>query len=144
MEFGQFEFNEKDKDEIFKNLVEKALRGEQSPFEFIRSYNMLSVARAYRSGVKKVAKIFASLEKSLLKTYQLQIADGSQNIETLAAAIQFRKCKEYYTKEFKIAKDMISEFRTYVFSGHIIQTMLGGMRPEEECVDYRKLPIKFW
>ena len=144
MKFEQFEDLNKSSDEIFMNLIEKALAGEHSPFEFIRSYDMLKVARLYRAGVKKVAKMFKSLEKELLQAYQYSIESDNQSLEIVMSIKQFGKCAQYYKEECAIVKDMIKEFKTYVMSGHILQTMLGGVRPENECVDYRKLPIKFF
>ena len=41
----------------------------------------------------------------------------------------------------EIAKDMLSEYRAYLSSGHIFdQLVLNSVRPDDECVDYRKLP----
>ena len=129
---------------FFEELVKKALEGKQSDFEFIRSYDMLKVARLYKSGTKKVIKLFKGLIKDLINQYNNQVLDGKQLIETIMAIKQFEKCRDYYKQETAIAKDMISEFKTYVFSGHILQTILGGVRPDFECVDYRKLPIKLF
>ena len=44
METEQFEFSE-DPKEIFEELVKKALKGKQSDFEFIRTYEMWKVER---------------------------------------------------------------------------------------------------
>lgn len=144
MEFDQFDFDKKTTDELFKELVLKALEGKQSNFEFIRSYGMLRIARMYKHGVSKVAKMFKNLEKELIKSYTSLIASGEDDLEIIMSIKQFNACAEYYKKERALVKDMISEFRTYVMSGHILQTLLGGVRPDHECVDYRKLPIKFW
>lgn len=143
MEFGQFQ-DAKDPKELFNELVKKALEGKQSDFEFIRSYDMLQAARAYRAGTRKVAKIFNSLRKGLLKEYARAIITNEQKLDVVMTILQFEKCRDYYLAERDIAKDMISEYRTYVMSGHILNTILGGIRPDEECVDYRKLPIKFF
>ena len=142
MEMEQIDLSDPKK--FFGELVKKALEGKQSNFEFIRSYEMLKVARLYRTGTKKVYKVFKDLHKALLEAYAKDVVTDSQKLEVLMSIKQFEICFEYYKKENAIAKDMISEYKTYVFSGHILDTMLGGYRPDSECVDYRKLPLKLF
>ena len=140
METEQFEFSE-DPKEIFGELVKKALKGKQSDFEFIRTYEMCKVARYYKIGVKKVSKTFKILYKKLMKTYAKDILAGEQKLEMLMSMKQFEICYRYYEKECEIAKDMLDEYRAYLSSGHIFdQLVFNSVRPDDECVDYRKLP----
>lgn len=143
MKLDQFQKMNKP-DEFFEVLVQRALEGKQSDFEFIRNYKMLRVAKLYKKGVRKVSRLFESIRKSLLKQYQATIKSGTQDIKVIMSITQFEKCRDYYKKERAIAKDMISEYRTYVFSGHILDTLLGKIRPDNECVDFRTLPIKWF
>lgn len=138
------DFNLKDPRQFFEALIQKALEGEASEFEFIRSYNMLKVARMYKAGVKKVVKIFDDLIKKLIYKYEKAIIVDEQTLELLMTIKQFEFCRNYYKKEVLVAKDMISEYKAYVFGGHVLNTMLGYTRPESECVDYRKLPWTFF
>jgi len=142
MEMEQIDLSDPKK--FFEELVKKALEGKQSNFEFIRSYGMLSVARLYRKGTKRVAKVFKNLCKEILDNYSKLIITDEQKIDMLLAYKQFESCRDYYLKEYAIAKDMISEYRTYVFSGHILEMLSGGYRSDYECVDYRKLPWKLF
>lgn len=144
MELDQFEFGNKSTDELFRELVTKALEGKHSKFEFIRNYQMLQVARMYRKGVKRVTKMFRNMEYELLCTYKKLIKAGKDDLAMVMAIKQFATCAQYYKEEHAIAKDMISEFRCYVNSGHILQTIFGGTRPDIECIDYRKLPLKLF
>lgn len=140
METEQFEFAE-DPKKVFEELVKKALKGKQSDFEFIKTYEMCKVARYYKISVKRVSKTFKILYKKLMKTYAKDILAGEQKLEMLMSMKQFEICYRYYEKECEIAKDMLSEYRAYVSSGHIFdQLVLNGIRPDDECVDYRKLP----
>ena len=143
MELDQFE-DLKDPKRFFEELVKKALTGKQSDFEFIRNYGMLSVARLYRRGVKRVAKVFSNLCKDIITEYSESILTDTQKVDLLLAYKQFEECRDYYLKEYAIAKDMISEYGTYVRSGHLLQMLFGGVRPDYECVDYRKLPLKWF
>ena len=140
METEQFEFSE-DPKKVFEELVKKALKGKQSDFEFIRTYEMCKVARYYKISVKRVYKTFKTLYKKLMKTYAKDILTGEQKLEMLMSMKQFEICYEYYKKEYELAKDMLSEYRAYLSSGHIFdQLVLNDVRSDEECVDYRELP----
>ena len=76
-----------------------------------------------------------------MKTYAKDILTGEQKLEMLMSMKQFEICYEYYKKECKIAKDMLSEYRAYLSSGHIFdQLVLNNIRSEDDCVDYRELP----
>ena len=140
METEKFEFSE-DPKKVFEELVKKALEGKQSDFEFIRTYEMCKVARYYKISVKRVYKTFKTLYKKLMKTYAKDILTGEQKLEMLMSMKQFEICYDYYKKEYELAKDMLSEYRAYLSSGHIFdQLVLNDIRSEDDCVDYRELP----
>ena len=144
METEQFEFSE-DPKEIFGELVKKALRGKHSDFEFIRTYEMCKAARLYKIGVKRVYKTFKTLYKKLMKTYAKDIMADEQKLEMLMSMKQFEICYRYYEKECEIAKDMLDEYYAYLTSGHIFdQLIMNGIRSDDDCVDYRKLPWKIF
>ena len=141
METDQIEVSE-DPKEIFGELVKKALGGKQSDFEFIRTYEACKTARLYKSSVKRLSKVFKNLYKKLMKTYAKDIMTDEQKLEMLMSMKQFEICYNYFKKECEIAKDMLSEYRAYLSSGHIFdQLVLNNVRPDDECVDYRKLPL---
>ena len=144
METEQFEFSE-DPKKVFEELVKKALKGKQSDFEFIRTYEMCKVARYYKISVKRVSKVFKTLYKKLMKTYAKDILTDEHKLEMLMSMKQFEICYDYYKKEYELAKDMLSEYRAYLTSGHIFdQLVLNNIRSEDDCVDYRKLPWKIF
>ena len=144
METGQFEFSE-DPKEIFSELVKKALKGKQSDFEFIRTYETCKVARYYKISVKRVSKVFKTLYKKLMKTYAKDIMTDEQKLEMLMSMKQFEICYNYYKKEYELAKDMLDEYHAYLTNGHIFdQLIMNGVRSDDDCVDYRKLPWKIF
>ena len=141
METEQIELTE-DPKKFFEAVVKKALSGKQSDFEFIRTYEACKTARLYKSSVKRLSKVFKNLYKKLMKTYAKDIMIDEQKLEMLMSMKQFEICYNYFKKECEIAKDMLSEYRAYLFSGHIFdQLVLNGVRPDDECVDYRKSPL---
>ena len=144
METEQFEFSE-DPKKVFEELVKKALEGKHSDFEFIRTYETCKVARYYKISVKKVSKVFKTLYKKLMKTYAKDIMADGQKLEMLMSMKQFEICYDYYKKEYELAKDMLSEYRAYLTSGHVFdQLVMNSVRSEDDCVDYRKLSWKIF
>ena len=144
METEQFEFSE-DPKKVFEELVKKALEGKQSDFEFIRTYEMCKTARYYKISVKRVSKVFRALYKKLTKTYTKDIMTDEQKLEMLMSMKQFEICYDYYKKEYELAKDMLSEYRAYLTSGHIFdQLVCNAIRSDDDCVDYRKLLWKIF
>ena len=144
METEQFEFSE-DPKKVFEELVKKALKGKQSDFEFIRTYEMCKAARLYKTSIKTVYKTFKTLYKKLMKTYAEDIMADEQKLEMLMSMKQFEICYDYYKKEYELAKDMLDEYYAYLTSGHIFdQLVMSGVRSDDDCVDYRKLPWKIF
>ena len=144
METEQFEFSE-DPKKVFEELVKKALKGKQSDFEFIRTYETCKTARYYKISVKKVSKVFKTLYKKLMKTYAKDILTDGQKLEMLMSIKQFEICYRYYEKECEIAKDMLDEYYVYLTNGHMFdQLVMNGVRSDDDCVDYRKLPWKIF
>ena len=141
MESYQFQPEQNEK-EYFSELVNKALEGKHSDFEFIKNISMLKTARLYRRGVKKVIKVFKALIKGLIKAYSKGILNETDRLDMILALKQFEVCLNYYKKEHAIAKDMLAEYREYVLHGHILkQLVFLSDRPEEECIDYRGLTL---
>lgn len=139
METEQFEFSE-DPKKVFEELVKKALKGKQSDFEFIKTYEMCKTARLYKISTKRLSKMFKTLYKKLMKTYTKDILIDEQKLEILMSMKQFEICYDYYKKEYELAKDMLHEYRSYLFGGHIFkQLVLNDVRSDDDCVDYREL-----
>ena len=132
METEQIELSE-DPKEIFGELVKKALKGKQSDFEFIRTYEACKTARLYKSSVKRVYKAFKTLYKKLMKTYAKDIMTDEQKLEMLMSMKQFKVCYDYYKKEYELAKDMLSEYHAYLSRVHIFDKLvLSSDRPDDE------------
>ena len=140
METEKIELME-DQEKFFEAVVKKALSGKHSDFEFIRTYEDCKTARLYKSSVKRLSKVFKNLYKKLVKSYAKDIMTDEQKLEMLMSMKQFEICYHYYKKECEIAKDMLSEYRAYLSSGHIFdQLVLNDIRSDDECVDYREVP----
>ena len=143
METEKTELTEDEK--FFEAIVKKALSGKHSDFEFIRTYEACETARLYKISVKRLSKVFKTLYKKSMKTYAKDILTDEQKLETLMSMKQFKICHDYFEKECEIAKDMLSEYHAYLTSGHIFdQLIMNGVRSDDDCVDYRKVPWKIF
>ena len=143
METEKTELSEDEK--FFEAVMKKALSGKHSDFEFIRTYEDCKTARLYKTSVKRLSKVFKTLYKKLMKTYAKDIMADEQKLEMIMSIKQFKICYDYYKKEYELAKDMLSEYRAYLTSGHIFdQLIMNGVRSDDDCVDYRKLPWKIF
>ena len=143
METEKTELSEDEK--FFEAVMKKALSGKHSDFEFIRTYEACETARLYKISVKRLSKVFKNLYKKLMKTYAKDIMTDEQKLEMLMSMKQFKICHDYFEKEREIAKDMLSEYHAYLTSGHIFdQLVMNGVRSDNDCVDYRKLPWKIF
>ena len=143
METEKTELTEDEK--FFEAIVKKALSGKHSDFEFIRTYEACETARLYKISVKRLSKVFKTLYKKSMKTYSKDILTDEQKLETLMSMKQFKICHDYFEKEREIAKDMLSEYHAYLTSGHIFdQLIMSGVRSDDDCVDYRKVPWKIF
>ena len=131
-------------DPMFKRLVETALAGESQPFQLIGSLDEWSAAKTCVRATKKVVKLFKSLEGDSAASYVELIKKGKQSAEVLLAHLQFKRCVEFYEKEVATLKDMLKEYRAYVFGGNLMKTLLGFYRAEDDMVDYRTLPWKLF
>lgn len=121
----------------FLELVHRALDSKHSDFEFLRSAQDRMGAKIIRFSYATVSKMFKKLYNSTYKTYLKQVELGDQDVETLMALKQFKHCMEFYADEAKIVDDMLDEYSEYLFSGHILDMLLGRIRPEEDLWDHR-------
>ncbi len=121
----------------FLELIHRALDSKHSDFEFLRSAQDRTSAKIVRFSYATVSKMFKKLYNSTYKTYLKQVELGNQDIETLMALKQFKHCMEFYDDEAKIVDDMLDEYSEYLFSGHILDMLLGRLRSEEDLWDHR-------
>ena len=122
----------------FLELVHRALNSNHSNFEFLRSMQDRTSAKIVRFSYATVSKMFRKVYNSTYKTYLKQVELGDQDVETLMALKQFKHCMEFYDDEAKIVDDMLDEYSEYIFSGHILDMLLGRIRPEEDLWDHRR------
>ncbi len=127
----------KTEEQFFTDLVERAIKGKQSDFEFIRSWPERTAVKTYQFGIAAIIRIFTDLYNSTYKTYVSQVAAGTQDLQTLLALKQFKQCLVFYKTEQQIAADMIKEYWEYIWNWHIIDTLIGNYREEKDLWDHR-------
>jgi hypothetical protein len=93
--------------------------------------------KTYQVGVAAIIRIFDNLCDSTYKTYLTQIQTGSQDLQTILALKQFKQCLVFYKREYEIAAEMVEEYWEYIWNWHIIDTLIGNYRAEEDLWDHR-------
>ena len=127
-------------EKFFTDLVERAIKGKQSNFEFIRSWQERSAVKTYQLGISAIIRIFKNLYKSTYKVYLEQVRAGTQDLQTLLALKQFKQCLVFYERERDVACDMLKEHEEYIWNWHILDTIFGNYREEKDLWDHRGKP----
>ena len=130
--------------ELFTELVNKALKGEHTKFNFLRCWSDRTPVKQYIFGIKATLKMFSELVDKTTESYIDQIAKDEQDLGLILALKQFIQCKDYYEQELFLAEDILKEYWSYIFGGHVWDTLLGNIRKDEDMVDYRTLPVKWF
>lgn len=124
---------------IAEQLIQRAKDGNHSSFEFIRSLDEYFAARTFRKASNKVFESFITTQSNLYKAYVSQVKEGIDNLDVILTISELNSIIKFYEIEIEIVSDMIDEYKAYVHSGHIIDTLLGNYRKEEDLVDFRKM-----
>ena len=128
---------EEEESDFYVALALVAMKGEHRKFEFIRCWEHRKIVRLYKKGLKIVIKRF----KELKALNEKLIKAGKGSFTSLVLCRQFNICVKFYKKELHTINDMLSEYREYICSGHLLDTfVLPRLRTEDELVDYRTLP----
>ena len=130
--------------ELFTELVNKALKGEHTKFNLLRCWSDRTQLKQYILGLKDVVKMFRNSVKKSAEVYVDQIAKDEQDLGLILALKQFTQCKDYYEQELFLAEDILKEYWYYIFGGHVLDTLIGSIRRDEDMVDYRTLPVKWF
>jgi predicted alpha-1,6-mannanase (GH76 family) len=125
-------------EEFFSELVTRALTSKQSNFEFIRSWRERLAVKVQRFQTEAVVKVFKNLYDATYKTYIDQVTIGNQDLQTILALKQFKQCLKYYEREWEIAQEMLDEHWSYIWCGHLLDTLVGNYRPDQDLVDHRR------
>lgn len=125
--------------QIAEQLIQRAKKGESSEFEFIRSLEECFAAHAVRKAVKKVVKSFTTSRNNLYNVYVNAVNAGTDNLDVILSISELERVIKFYENEICIVSNMIDEYVSYVFSGHIWDTLIGNYRKEEDLVDFRKV-----
>lgn len=130
-------------EEIIQVLA-TALEGTHRQFEFIRSLKMFFKVKKY---YKLHLKACEELKKAMSQAFNDYLSckqQGIDRLDLLIAFTQIRQCVTFYKEEARILKDSMKEYVCYIHNNHLIATLFGKVRPEEDLVDWRKIPISFW
>ena len=71
------------------------------------------------------------------KEYIKHVAAGEQDLDSILVLRDFKQCMDYYKAEERIVDDCLAEHWEYIMRGHIFDTLVGNIRPDEDLWDYR-------
>ena len=126
--------------EMFEMLVRTAMENKHFKFEFIRNWEMRKLCKHQVKGLKKVIQFFKGAKRSAEEIWLYELTTGNIDLKTPIMCSELRHCLEYYEIELKTIKEMLSEHREYMFSFHLLDTLVfNRWRPDSECYDHRKL-----
>lgn len=125
--------------ELAEQLIQRAKEGDHSKFEFIRSLEEYFAAKMIKKALKKVVKSFSTPRNNLYIAYIKDIEEGTNDLNVILAFSELEQVIKFYNDEIGIISDMVDEYVTYVHSGHILDTIIGNYRKEEDLVDFRKV-----
>jgi len=128
-------------DNLMENLIERVAKKEHTKAELIRTRDGLAAAKVLSTALFKISKMFDKLAKQSLEKYIEEIDDTRMQlnaVQQLCTYRDFLACKRFYLVEKGIIDRIIYEYNVYVNSGHLIDSMLGNERPEEDLYDYTK------
>ena len=125
--------------DLAEQLIQRAKDGEHSSFEFIRSLEEYFAAKTIKKALKKITKSFEIPKSNLYNAYVKSVKEEEDDLNVILAFSELVRIVKFYEDEIWIVSDMIDEYVSYVHSGHIIDTLVGNYRKEEDLVDHRKV-----
>ena len=124
-------------EQSFLELVHQALEGKHTDFTFIRSWDHRSRAKLARFGYYKIYTSFKKMYNNNYKDYIKYVTAGKQDLESVLILKDLKKCMDYYLEELRIVDDCLAEHWEYIMRGHIFDTLVGNIRPDEDLWDHR-------
>lgn len=124
-------------EEMYQLAVKQALEGKHTSFSYLHRISDIFAVKHWIRGIRKVANMFVELYNTTEKEYCKRIKIGQTPLDLLLLLKEFANCANYYFEEINIADSMIQEYYAYLNSGHILDTLLGKIRSEDDEFDHR-------
>jgi hypothetical protein len=101
------------------HLLKQALEEEHSSPQWIRSWEERNLVKAYIKDLEQIIKNLGITLKNATEIYAQQIETDTQDLEMILGIKQFTQCKKYYEEELNIFRDLLDEYRSYIWGGHV-------------------------
>lgn len=136
----------KDRNSEITQLISRALKGEHSKFEFIKTWSQAAFVMEYYRAMKKIITAMNKAYKAMYKQYLKEASEGNNDeITTVGSIYQLDTCIKFYTKERELIYNILDEFYCYcLLGGNIWNILAGEERPDEHLTDYRIKRLKIW
>lgn len=124
--------------EQYIEMVELAKQNKHFEFTLITSLEHLKNVKIYRSLLRGFLRGIKKAVRMILKEYKKNILTTDDTADCIMFISDAEICLKFYSEELVIIEDMIEEFRSYLWSGHFIDTYLfNRTRAEKDMIDMR-------
>lgn len=123
---------------VLQIAIDHALKDPHTKFMYLHSIEEVIALNSWIRTIKKLVKGFKTIVKNSFDQYINLVDMGLTNLDTVLGLNELQACLKYYQDELAIGKDMKNEYFTYVLSGHILHTIIGRDRTEDEEYDHRQ------
>jgi hypothetical protein len=116
-------------EEVDKLFMKTANSGNNLKFEYIIHLDEYFMLNKYKKALKKIVQNYNNVAWKLYDKYCGLVSTYSNidlDLDSLLTIKACENCINYYTKDINTLSDMLQEFRSYIFNGHFISTILNN------------------
>jgi len=122
-------------------LIDRVEQNDRTVFRLLKSVREFQITRDIRTAVRYVIIGFKNTATKVMDSYIDMMKQDEDNLELLVSYRKIQDCIEFYKQEYDTLTDMMKEYRCYTRCGHLLANLVfQEERPEQDMVDYRKLP----
>ena len=109
--------------------MKTANEGKNLKFEYIDQLGEYFMLSRYRKALKKIVQNYNNVAWKLYDKYCSLVSTYSNKDLDLDSLLTIKACENcivYYTNDISTLDNMLQEFRSYIFNGHFISTVINN------------------
>lgn len=133
--------------DLTKAILKRVANNDTIQFSLITNYGTYKATKLYLAASKKLLKSFKKAKDKAFAEYFATMHTGhKQSLRAFKEFMLYRSCYEFFRTEVATTKDMIKEYKTFLWynDNFIKQWLLGYQREERDMVDFRTLPWRLF
>lgn len=135
------EYSQMTDEELATHLSQQAHTNKKIKYAFIRDFQERSLAKRYLKALDEIIRGFEKSKELCYNTYVKMVENDLNSDESLTYLLSIKHyevCLAFYIDDYNTVVDLLSEFTSYLNSGHFFEILLMGMtRHEDEMYDHR-------